>query len=279
MVRAFPSPTLVAAALACLAGAAVAIAAGHLAGGRDLIGATAAEGQPAAARGSLRPFDAAAIYRTAAPGSVTVSGTVDGAEVDGSGFVASKAGDIITNAHVVTNSPDRERQGEVRAGHDFYVHFASGNSVPARLVGFDLNDDIAVLRVDPRLERLVPLKLGRSTDVAVGEPVAVIGSPFGVRQGQSLSTRAVSAVGRTITAPATGKAIEGAIETDAVINHGNSGGPLLDASGTVIGVVSQILSDPGQESWSGIGFAAPAEAAAATLARLTGGDAGGSSPS
>jgi len=279
VVRAFSSPTLVAAALACLAGAVVAIAAGQLLGDGHLIGAPAAEGQPAAARGSLHPLDAGAVYRAAAPGTVTVSGTVDGVAVDGSGFVASRAGDIITNAHVVTNSPDRERQGEVRAGRDFFVHFASGNSIPARLVGFDLNDDIAVLRVDPKLEPLVPLRLGRSTDVVVGEPVAVIGSPFGVRQGQSLSTGAVSAVGRTITAPATGKAIEGAIETDAAINHGNSGGPLLDASGAVIGVVSQILSDPGKEGWSGIGFAAPAEAAAATLARLTGGGAGGSSPS
>jgi S1-C subfamily serine protease len=217
-------------------------------------------------------FDARRIYEERAAGVVTISAVVAGGPVDGSGFVISAAGHVITNAHVVTNSPEPGIQGdEVRAGQDFYVHFHDGNSLPATLVGFDLFSDIAVLKVDPARQPLAPLSFGRSTTLRVGDPLAVIGSPFGREQEQSLSVGVVSALGREIEPPAVDFTTPGVIQTDAPINHGNSGGPVLDAGGRVVGVAAQIAVDGATDAGSGVGFAVPAEAAERALRELVAG--------
>ena len=116
-----------------------------------------------------------------------------------------------------------------------------------------------MLKVDPTREPLTVLPFGRARDLKVGDPLAVIGSPFGEAQQQSLSVGVVAALNREIDAPATDFTTPGVIQTDAAINHGNSGGPVLDRGGRVVGVVSQILTDGNSDAWSGIAFAVPAE--------------------
>jgi 2-alkenal reductase len=224
----------------------------------------------AVARVTAGSFDAPAIYRAASAGVVTISAVVGGDAVDGSGFVVSGEGHVITNAHVVTDSPDHgtDSSSRVKAGHDFFVHFQDGNSVPATLVGFDLFDDVAVLKVDPTREPLTVLRFGAARQLKVGDPLAVIGSPFGEEQQQSLSVGVVAAVNREIDAPATDFTTPGVIQTDAAINHGNSGGPVLDRAGRVVGVAAQILTDGSDNAWTGIGFAVPAEAAKRSYTEL-----------
>jgi S1-C subfamily serine protease len=215
-------------------------------------------------------FDAPAIYRAASAGVVTISAVVGGDAVDGSGFVVSADGHVLTNAHVVTDSPDHgtDSSDNVRAGRDFFVHFEDGNALPAKLVGFDLFDDVAILKVDPARERLTVLQFGSARQLKVGDPLAVIGSPFGEEQEQSLSVGVVAALNREIDAPATDFTTPGIIQTDAAINHGNSGGPVLDRDGRVVGVAAQILTDGSDNAWTGIGFAVPAEAAKRSFAEL-----------
>ena len=171
------------------------------------------------------------------------------------------AGDIATNAHVVESSGGR-------AAKTVYVEFANGNRLPARIVGTDDNSDIALLKVDPSQlrgpgARLDPLPFGSTGGLTVGDPVAAIGSPFG--EEQSLSVGVVSALNRDIQS-LTRFPIGNAIQTDAAINHGNSGGPLLDASGHVIGVNSQIESSGG--GGEGVGFAIPVETVKRSVAQL-----------
>jgi S1-C subfamily serine protease len=205
-------------------------------------------------------FDPRRIYRERAAGVVTISATVGNSDVTGSGFVVDPRGDVVTNAHVVTNSPDAHNPQSVRPGTGIYVLFQDGNSLPAKIVGYDLFDDIAVVRVDPHLEPLTVLTFGSTSSLAVGDPLAVIGSPFGPDQEQSLSTGVVSGLGREIDPPANIPfKTPGAIQTDAAITHGNSGGPVFDSRGRVVGVAAQIsTSGSGGE---GVGFAIPAEAA------------------
>ena len=224
----------------------------------------------AVARVTNGTFDAPAIYRAASAGVVTISAVVGGDAVDGSGFVVSADGHVLTNAHVVTDSPDHgtDSSGRVKAGHDFFVHFQDGNALPAKLIGFDLFDDVAVLKVDPRREPLTVLDFGRARELEVGDPLAVIGSPFGEDQEQSLSVGVVAALNREIDAPATDFTTPGVIQTDAAINHGNSGGPVLDRNGRVVGVAAQILTDGNDNAWTGIGFAVPAEAAQRSFQEL-----------
>src|SRR5262249_36046700 len=135
------------------------------------------------------------------------------------------------------------------------VRFQDGSTAKATLVGTDPSTDIAVIKVNVPSSQLHPLTFGDSSAVQVGQPVAAIGSPFGLPE--TLTSGIVSAVGRTIQAP-NNYSISGAIQTDAAINHGNSGGPLLNASGQVIGVNAQIDSDGGGNE--GVGFAIPANA-------------------
>ncbi|MEA2156106.1 MAG: hypothetical protein QOE11_2246 [Solirubrobacteraceae bacterium] len=210
-------------------------------------------------------FDPAAIYKREAPGVVTVFSVLpggvgsSGGQGLGSGFVVSGRGEIATNAHVVTDGEGRS----IRKAKEVYVAFADGNEVSAKIVGFDPNADVALLRIDPAGLTLRPLPLGTAADLRVGSPVAAIGSPFG--EPQSLSVGVVSATNRSITS-LTGFEIAGAIQTDAAINHGNSGGPLVNAKGEVLGINSQIQSASG--GGEGVGYAVPADAVRHTLTAL-----------
>jgi S1-C subfamily serine protease len=213
-------------------------------------------------------FDPAAIYDRLSPGVVTIlsifgGGTSlleDGGEAgQGSGFVIDGDGYIATNAHVVTT----ERGDSTVAADQVFVEFSDGNRVAAQVVGHDPNADVALLKVEPPGLSLTPLRLGHSNSIAVGEPVAAIGSPFGERQ--SLSIGVISALDRTIRS-LTQFEIGDAIQTDAAINPGNSGGPLLDAEGRVLGINAQIKSQSG--GGEGVGFAIPVDTVRRSLDEL-----------
>ncbi len=207
-------------------------------------------------------FDPRRIYERDAPGVVTIRSVLSDAAGDsgvGSGFVVSGSGEIATNAHVVTQGEGRA----IRKAKEVYVVFADGNQVSARIVGYDANADVALLKIDPAGLTLRPLTLGTARDLRVGSPVAAIGSPFG--EPQSLSTGVVSATDRSIKS-LTGFQISGAIQTDAAINRGNSGGPLVNAAGEVLGINSQIQSSSG--GGEGVGYAVPADTVRRTLAAL-----------
>ncbi len=270
-------------ALVLAALAALALVAGGCGGGGDddsgspADSITAEEGAPAVDRtttvevvrgaGGDDDFDPARIYDRDAPGVVTVfsvlpgesgvSGT--GESGLGSGFVLNERGEIATNAHVVTEGVGRA----IRKAKEVYVAFADGNQVAAKIVGFDANADVALLRLDPAGLKLRPLPLGTARDLRVGSPVAAIGSPFG--EPQSLSVGVVSATDRSIKS-LTGFEIAGAIQTDAAINRGNSGGPLVNAKGEVLGINSQIQTSSG--GGEGVGYAVPADIVRRTLAEL-----------
>jgi S1-C subfamily serine protease len=213
-------------------------------------------------------FDATRIYARDAPGVVTVFSVLsdattnvggEGGQGIGSGFVVSDGGEVATNAHVVTDGTG----SAIRKAKEVYVAFADGNEVSARIVGFDPNADVALLRIDPAGLTLRPLRLGTVADLRVGSPVAAIGSPFG--EPQSLSVGVVSAKDRSIKS-LTGFEIAGAIQTDAAINRGNSGGPLVNAAGEVLGINSQIQTTTG--GGEGVGYAVPVDTVRRTLADL-----------
>jgi 2-alkenal reductase len=212
-------------------------------------------------------FDPAAIYRSRSGGVVTVYAYFDDRPADehaaqGSGFVVSRRGEILTSAHVVTSagSGDRSPDGASRV----FVAFADGDRVPAKLVGWDLYDDVAVLHAEPGAHALDPVPLGDSSRVVVGNPVAAMGSPFGNQN--SLTVGVVSATNRSIDSLTSDYTVADAIQTDAPITHGNSGGPLFDARGRVIGINAQIRSESGQAE--GVGFAIPINAAKRSLDQL-----------
>jgi S1-C subfamily serine protease len=219
-------------------------------------------------------FNPGAIYQKAAPGVVTISSVFGGGgdvgdlfgggggAGQGSGFVISDDGEILTNAHVVTDA-EASTDAEIHEAKELYVEFPDRNQVPGEIIGFDPYADVALVKVDPEGLDLQPLQLGSVDDVAVGAPVAAIGSPFG--EEQSLSTGIVSARDRTIES-LTSFAIDGAIQTDASINPGNSGGPLLDADGRVIGLNQQINTTSGGNE--GVGYAVPIDLAKRSLEQL-----------
>ncbi len=161
-------------------------------------------------------------------------------EGGGSGFVYDGDGHIVTNYHVI----ERARQ--------INVTFSDGTTLVAEVVGVDPTYDLAVIRVDPEAHNLVPLTLGDSQTLRIGQFVVAIGSPFGLEQ--SVTFGVISSLGRIIESPDR-RFIGEAIQTDAAINPGNSGGPLLDLEGRGIGVNAQIIS-PSRAS-AGIGFAIP----------------------
>jgi len=233
---------------------------------RELAPATS---RPAAVRtviaSTQRGFSPARIFAQRSPGVVTVfSYFADGSAAQGSGFVVSPTGAILTNAHVITNAGESVGV-PVHAASRIYVEFADHDRIPAKVVGWDVYDDVGVLRVDAAQHALDPLPFGRSSRVVVGEPVAAIGSPLGNEN--SLAVGVVSAVGRSIAAlTAAHFQLIDAIQTDAPITHGSSGGPLLDGSGRVIGINAQIRSDSGGSS--GIGFAVPIDSARRSLVDL-----------
>ncbi len=226
--------------------------------------------QQVVVQASSGSFNPAEIYQRVAPGVVTIVSIFDdsnsilgGSAGQGSGFVVSDDGEIVTNAHVVTNGGKANGGGELKEAKQVYVEFADRNRVPAEVVGFDPDADVALIKVDPGGLDLHPVELSQRNSVAVGEPVAAIGSPFGERQ--SLSVGVVSANDRTIDS-LTDFSIDNAIQTDASINPGNSGGPLLDGDGKVIGINQQIETSSGSNA--GVGFAIPVSAIRYSLDQL-----------
>jgi S1-C subfamily serine protease len=204
-------------------------------------------------------FDAAEVYREAAPGVVTIRSIFDEGAAEGSGFVLDAGGRIVTNAHVVTDGEGEDRK-EAKV---VYVEFPDRNVLAAKIVGFDPFADVALLEVKPDGFELHPLQLGDDEELVVGQPVAAIGSPFGEQQ--SLSVGIVSATDRSVGS-LTQFQIEGAIQTDASINPGNSGGPLLDAAARVVGINQQIETNSGAND--GVGFAVPISAVKRSLTQL-----------
>lgn len=221
-------------------------------------------------------FNPAQIYKDVSPGVVTIISVFDssgnsllgggGSAGQGSGFVVDKDGDIVTNAHVVTSGGRLNGGGTPQAAKQVFVEFGDRNRVPAHIVGFDADADVALIKVDPSGLNLVPVPLSERSTFAVGEPVAAIGSPFG--ETQSLSIGVISATNRTVEG-LTNFGIDNAIQTDASINPGNSGGPLLDSKGEVIGINEQIASSSGSNS--GVGFAIPVTSVRYSLPQLRAG--------
>jgi S1-C subfamily serine protease len=202
-------------------------------------------------------FDPQGIYSRAAPSVVTILSLIGDSNNptsagQGSGFVISDDGEIVTNAHVVTDATEAGGGQPINEADEVYVEFGNRNQVPADIVGIDPNADVALIKVDPDGLDLKPIELGDSDSVQVGAPVAAIGSPFG--QEQSLSVGIVSATDRSIDSLTQFK-IDGAIQTDTSINPGNSGGPLIGADGKVIGIDQQINTTSGGNE--GVGFAVP----------------------
>ena len=200
------------------------------------------------------------IYREAAPGVVQITATsqvvtpadpffnplgptVQTEKALGSGFVMDKSGHIVTNYHVIADAKS------------VLVSFSNNESMKARIVGSDATTDLAVLRVDASPRALTPLSLGDSDSVQVGDQVVAIGNPFGLVR--TATAGIVSALQRQIISP-NQYTIDHVIQTDAAINHGNSGGPLLDVHSQVIGVNAQIdTGNTGEQGNVGIGFAIP----------------------
>jgi 2-alkenal reductase len=215
-------------------------------------------------------FDPERIFASRSPGVVTIFAyfgdpASQSTEVSqGSGFVISSKGYVLTNSHVITNAGEAVN---VRPAEHLYLEFADGDRVAAKVVGWDLYDDVGLLRIDPKAHTLSPVPLGESASVVVGQPVAAIGSPLGNEN--TLTVGVVSAIHRSIKALTVQRyKVVDAIQTDAPITHGNSGGPLFDARGRVIGINAQIQSASGTGNDSGIGFAIPVDAAKRSAVQL-----------
>ncbi len=230
---------------------------------------TVAQGTPAAASSTGR-LSINEIYRRSAPGVVQIVSTgksvqatdpffgtpfsTPGTQALGSGFVLDKEGHIVTNYHVV------------QGAEKIQVGFSNNASYRAKLVGSDPSTDLAVLKVSASGRALTPLPLGDSDRVQVGDEVVAIGNPFGLDR--TATAGIISAIQRRITAP-NGFSIDHALQTDAAINHGNSGGPLIDATGSVVGVNSQIETGTNGDSGNvGIAFAIPANTVKDVVAQI-----------
>jgi len=213
---------------------------------------------------SGKGFNPSRIYTARSPGVVTVFAVFDTSgeqEAQGSGFVVTPSGYILTSAHVVT---DVVESAHPKEAHDVFVAFKDGDRVQAKIVGWDGYDDVALLKVDPAAHALVTVPLGDSSRVRPGDPVAAMGSPFGNED--SIAVGVVSAIHRSIASLTSSYKVVDAIQTDAPITHGNSGGPLFDARGRVVGINAQIRSDSGGAE--GVGFAVPINAAKRSMGQL-----------
>jgi putative serine protease PepD len=200
------------------------------------------------------------LYRQVGPGVVNITSVVverdfffnpiprEGA---GSGSIIDTDGHILTNHHVIRDSTKLE------------VTLSDGSKWPAKFVGADPDNDLAVIQVDAPKEKLTVISMGDSSELKIGQKVLAIGNPFGL--GQTLTTGIISSLGRSIRSEA-GTLIEDLIQTDAAINPGNSGGPLLDSKGRIIGINSAIISPTGASV--GIGFAIPVNTAKRILPEL-----------
>lgn len=223
------------------------------------VGALAAATPGTAIASKAQSLSAEQIYRLDSPGVVDISvttgaGSQNGvspfgpsggsAQAEGTGFVYDASGNIVTASHVVDGATAIQ------------VRFKDGSVAKATLVGTDPSSDTAVVKVSGASSKLEPLALADSSGVQPGQGAVAIGSPFGYEE--SITAGIVSAVDRSIEAP-NGYSIPNAIQTDAPINHGNSGGPLIDARGRVIGVNVQIAADDsgGSSQNAGVGFAVP----------------------
>jgi putative serine protease PepD len=248
-----PRTTIVASLLAaaCLGAGGGAIAYATLSGGDTVVKqVTVKQAEPIAS--STAPLSVNQIYRRAYRGVVEITVTLasgqtspfggggDSAQAQGSGWVYDSDGHIVTNDHVVDGA------------QSISVRFWNGKTYSAEVVGTDKSTDLAVIKVDAPSSVLHPLQVGDSSDVQVGDGVVAIGSPFGLEE--TVTSGIVSALHRAITAP-NNFTINDSIQTDAAINHGNSGGPLLNTQGQVIGVNAQIKSDSGGNE--GVGFSIP----------------------
>ena len=200
------------------------------------------------------------VYRAVSPGVVYITSTVLSQDFllriipergTGSGFVVDDRGYILTNNHVVENADSLE------------VTLADKSKVPAKLVGRDPNNDLAVIRINVPREKLTPLRLGDSAQLQVGQMAIAIGNPFGLDR--TVTRGVVSALGRSLKSD-TGRQIRNVIQTDAAINPGNSGGPLLNSLGEVIGINTAIFTPSGGSV--GIGFAIPVNTAKKLLPQL-----------
>jgi len=217
-------------------------------------------------------LDASALYASTAPGvvDITSKGVTDTSQssspfggpqqqtttATGTGFVVDGKGHIVTAAHVVNGASS------------ITVTFQDGTTRKATLLGQDNATDVAVLSVDASGLTLHPLALGSSASLQVGDAVAAIGDPFTYQR--SMSTGIVSGLDRTISAP-NGFTVAHAIQTDAALNPGNSGGPVLDGSGKVIGIVDQIATNGSSDTSSGVGFAVPIDLVKSELSSLEAG--------
>jgi S1-C subfamily serine protease len=243
---------------------------GDLGGGTTTVVRTSPVPASAAPVAAGAPLTVGEIYARAAPAVVQITSTATlnddnptlfpfdqpaaPQQALGSGFVIDKTGHIVTNYHVIEGADQIE------------VSFSNRDTLRATLVGSDPSTDIAVLRVQASSRSLTPLVFGDSGDVRVGDPVVAIGNPFGLAR--TTTAGIVSAVQeRTITAP-NGYPIDHVIQTDAQINSGNSGGPLLSSRAEVIGVNSQIAPAVGSTGNVGIGFAVPSNTVKEVVAQL-----------
>jgi putative serine protease PepD len=259
-----PVAALVASAIL---GGVVAVGAVALLGGLDsgttVVTETSAARSPGLAPADSNGMSVNEIYERAASGVVRVNSTSNSTAATGlgaqqtsalgSGFVIDKTGHIVTNYHVVE-------------GADVVtVSFSNRDTVKADVVGTDPSSDIAVLRVNTAASALTPLPLGNSDAVEVGDPVVAIGNPFGLDR--TVTAGIVSALQRLITAP-NRFTIDHVIQTDAPINHGNSGGPLLSSRGQVIGVNTQIETGDTATGNVGIGFSVPSNTVKDVVAQI-----------
>ncbi len=208
-------------------------------------------------------LSATEVYKQDSPGVVAITTTTATGEDKGTGIVLNDEGLILTNDHVV----EGETALQVSVGG------SSSNSRSATLVGEEANSDLALIKVDPSGLGLKPLKLAGVGGVEVGDQVFAIGNPYGLEE--TLTKGIVSALNREISAP-NGSKITGAIQTDAALNPGNSGGPLLNGHGEVIGVNSQIASDAAsvngsQAGSTGVGFAISSNTIAAAVKAIESG--------
>jgi putative serine protease PepD len=252
-----------------------------IAGGNGSTSTTTTITEPAASTSaasdsgsSAGGLNARALYANAAPGVVDITSKgvsepsqgafpfgapqqQQQATATGTGFVIDGKGNIVTAAHVVDGASS------------ITVTFQDGTTRKATLLGKDNATDVAVLKVDPAGITLHPLALGSSANLDVGDPVAAIGDPFNYNR--SISTGIVSGLDRTISAP-NGFTVAHAIQTDTALNPGNSGGPVFDSSGKVIGIVDQIATNGSSNATSsGVGFAVPIDLVRSELSDLEAG--------
>jgi putative serine protease PepD len=267
--------------LAALVGASLATIAAVLLGTGSGAGSTSTAGAPRAATpassasggtrrevsassGSSKALTATQLYKQDSTGVVAIKAVTAEGEDEGTGIVLDEKGLILTNDHVI--------KGATSLSVD-----ASGSSkktTSAKIVGEEANQDLALIKVDPSGLELKPLTLASSSSVQVGDTVYAIGTPYGLEE--TFTKGIVSALSREISAP-DGSKISGAIQTDAALNPGNSGGPLLDEQGEVIGVNSQIASDAAQTEGSqpgstGVGFAISSDTVASVVKKIEAGE-------